>query len=381
MPSKFISYGKQWLDDEEIQSVINVLESNFLTQGPIVEQFEQDICNYTGSKYCIAVSNGTAALHISVSALNIEQGMEGITTPNTFLATPNSMLYNDIHPIFADINPKTYNISIKSIKEKITPNTRLIMPVHFAGQPCKMDQIQKIAKNNDLYIIEDAAHAIGSKYSDGSRVGNCKFSDITIFSFHPVKTMTTGEGGAITTNDKELYEKLKRLRDHGINRLNDSAKPWLYEMIDLGFNYRLTDMQAALGLVQLKKLDYFIRRRREIVSIYNESFKDVEIITIPYESDNIESAFHLYVLLINFGSLRICRGDLINQLKSKGIGTQVHYIPIYLQPYYKNKFNLKSIHYKNSNSYYNKTLSIPLYPKMTNDDVRYVINSIISICK
>jgi len=378
LPKTFLNYGKQWIDEDDIQSVVETLKSDFLTQGPKVKEFEDAICEYTGAKYCVAVANGTAALHIAVASLEIEQGKEGITSPNTFMATSNSMIYNGLKPVFADIDDKTYCIDPEKIKERITESTRLIISVHFAGQPCEIESIFKIAKEENIFVIEDASHAIGSKYTDGSRVGNCKYSDLTIFSFHPVKIITTGEGGAITTNNKELYNRLLLLRNHGITKNNSQLKesPWYHEMQKLGYNYRLTDIQASLGISQLKKLDNFVKRRREVVKNYNKAFNNTDWLTIPYEKPDVYSAFHLYVLQIDFDKIGKSRKLVMEELRSKNIGTQVHYIPVHTQPYYQGKFGYKWGDYPKSESYYEKALSIPLYPKMTDGDVTYVISSI-----
>ena len=381
----FIPYGKQYIDKSDIIAVLDVLKSDYLTQGPKIKEFEDLICNYTGAKYCVAVSNGTAALHLAVKVLEILEGKEGITTPNTFVASANCMVYNNIKPIFADIDSKTYNINPDKIIEKINSKTKLIIPVHFAGQPCNMEKIRKIADENSLYIIEDASHAIGSRYKGGTKIGNCKYSDMTIFSFHPVKTITTGEGGAVTTNNEKLFNKLKLLRTHGITKdadlLIENPGPWYYEMQELGFNYRLTDIQAALGISQLNKLDKYIKRRREIVKKYNEAFKDIEWIKIPYEKEDVFSVFHLFVLQIDFDRIKKNRKEVMIELKNKGIGTQVHYIPVHTQPYYKNKFGFKWGDYPIAEDYYKKALSIPLYPMMTDKDVEYVIDSIVKIRK
>ncbi len=293
---EFLSYGKHWIEQDDIDSVVEVLKSEYLTQGPYIKKMEDEICKITQAKYCVAVSNGTAALHIAVLALEIEKKSEAITSPNTFVASANCMIYNNLVPIFADIDKDDYTIDPLEIERKITDKTKLLIPVHFAGQPAKMKQIQEIANKNNLFIIEDAAHAIGSFYEDGSPVGNCKYSDLTIFSFHPVKTITCGEGGAITTNSKELYERLLFLRSHGITKDKANFKiqdlewigPWFYEMQTLGFNYRITDIQAALAVSQLKKLDRFKTRRQEIVKIYNEAFKKNQNIKTPYERDSVD---------------------------------------------------------------------------------------------
>ena len=381
---EFLSYGKQWIDQDDIDAVVKTLKDDFLTQGPKVKEFEEKICEVTSAKYCVAVSNGTAALHLAVKSLNIQKGMEGITSPITFVASSNSMLYSDIKPVFADIDEKTYCIDPDKIKGKITENTRLIIPVHFAGQSAEMKEIKKIADENNLSIIEDASHAIGGKYENGKNIGNCCYSDMTIFSFHPVKTITSAEGGAITTNNKELYEKLRLLRTHGITKdnskfINQHSKlnePWYYEMQELGYNYRLSDIHSALGISQLNKMDQFKKRRNEIIRKYNKAFEKIEWIEIPYQREGVDSAFHLYVLKIDFETIGKSRTKVVNILREKNIGTQVHYIPVHTQPYYRKNFGYKWGDYPIAESYYKKALSIPLYPKMTDDDVDYVIEKI-----
>ncbi len=379
---KMISYGKQSISQLDIDEVVKVLQSDYLTQGPSVEKFEAKICEYTGAKYCVAVSNGTAALHLAVAVLNIPAGSEGITSPNTFAASANCMLYNELNPRFADIDSKTYNIDPEEVSALVSEKTKLIIPVHFAGQAADMQSISKIAKENDLFVIEDAAHAIGSQYTDGTYVGNCKYSELTTFSFHPVKTITTGEGGAITTNSKEFYERLLMLRSHGItkdeNKLSMNPGPWYYEMQELGFNYRLTDIQAALGSSQLSRLNEFKARRREIVAMYNRSFKDANWLTVPFEVEGLSSCFHLYVLLIDFQAIGKSRAEVMAELLSKGVGAQVHYIPITQLPYYAKTHNEK-LH--NAQSYYDRCLSIPLYPDMSDEDAYVVIEALLRLAQ
>ena len=384
---EFLSYGKQWICQEDIDAVINVLNSDFLTQGPMVKEFENKICDHTGAKYCVAVSNGTAALHLAVASLQIEKDMEGITSPITFLASSNSMIYNGIKPVFADIDGDTYCIDPDEIEKKLTPKTKLIIPVHFAGHPCDMKRIKEIAQKSELYIIEDAAHAIGSKYEDGSNVGNCKYSDLTIFSFHPVKTITSGEGGAITTNNKAIYDKLLMLRNHGMTKdkskiSNDNMNlPWYYEMQLLGFNYRITDIQACLGLSQLHRIEKFVDRRRSIVKKYNNAFKDIKWLKTPFENCEVLSAYHLYVLQIDFEYLGKTRAEVIKQLSDAGIGSQVHYIPVHTQPYYQKTYYYTWGEYPIAEKYYSKALSIPLYPKLTDENVEYIIGRILKLRK
>ncbi len=375
-----IGYGHQYIDDSDIEAVVKVLKSDYLTQGPFVTQFEQEICKITGAKYCVAVSNATAGLHIAVAALELEEGSEGITTPNTFLASSNCMVYNKIKPVFADINPVSYNINPTEIEKHISDKTKLLIPVHFAGLPCEMDRISEIAKNHNLHIIEDAAHAIGSQYPDGSYVGNCKYSDMTVFSFHPVKTITTGEGGAVTTNSDKLYQKLLMLRSHGTTKdeklLKKNPGPWYYEMQSLGFNYRMTDMQAALGYSQLQKLDFFKRRRREIVATYNKAFAGMKYLKTPVEPENVSSCFHLYATQIDFSALGKTRVQVMAELRERGIGTQVLYIPVPTQPFYKETFGYKDGDYPVAEKYYEQELSLPLYPGLSDDDVQNVIKAV-----
>jgi perosamine synthetase len=379
---KLISYGRQSISQEDINEVSLVLGSDFLTQGPKVSEFEEALCSYTGATYCVAVANGTAALHIAVASLKIARDSEGITSPITFAASANCMLYNNLVPRFADIDEQSYNIDVKSIRKLLNEKSKLMIPVHFAGLPVDMETVAELAKEKNLHVIEDAAHAIGSQYADGSFVGNCKYSDMTIFSFHPVKTITTGEGGAITTNSKILYDRLIKLRSHGITKdqhaLSSNPGPWYYEMQDLGFNYRLTDFQAALGISQLQRLDSFKQRRREIISRYNQAFKKISWLSIPKEPTELNSCFHLYVLLIDFKALGKSRRVVMNELLVMQVGTQVHYIPVNHLPYYK-KINDDVTPY--AESYYEKCLSIPLYPAMSDADVGYVIDSIIELAQ
>lgn len=378
--SNFLSYGKQWIDEEDKKAVLDVLQSDFLTQGPSVAKFEKAICDYTGAKYCVAVANGTAALHLAIASLDIAKGSEGITTPITFTASANCLVYNNIEPVFADIDEKTYNIDPKEITKKMSDKTKVIVAIDFAGQPADMEEILKIVKENKLYIVEDAAHAIGSGYTDGSKVGSCKYSTLTTFSFHPVKTITTGEGGAITTNDEKLYKRLLLLRSHGITKnpaeLSQNPGPWYYEMQTLGFNYRLSDIQAALGVSQMNKLDKFSKRRREIVEKYNKAFTGLKNVVIPFEDDGLDSTFHLYILKIDFDNIDKTRAQVMDELKQKNIGTQVHYIPVHLQPYYQKQFGYKADDCPKSEAYYKEALSIPLYPKLTDKEVDYIIENI-----
>jgi len=377
--AKFISYGRQSIGRDDIRAVVGVLKSNFLTQGPKVLELEHKICKYTGAKYAVAVSNGTTALDLSIRALNIKPGKEGITSPNTFVASANAMLYNSISPVFADIDSKTYNLDPRAAEKLVNAKTKLIVAVHYAGQPCDMPAIKKIAKKRKLFVIEDAAHAIGSKYKDGSNVGSCKYSDLTTFSFHPVKNITTGEGGAITTNNKELYDRLIMLRTHGITKdpqkMSKTPGPWYYEMQELGFNYRMSDLQAALGVSQFKKIDRFKQKRRQIVEKYNKAFESLANITIPFEAEGIDSMFHLYTLLIDFEKIGKSRQEVMKLLGAKQVGSQVLYIPVYHQPFYR-KLGYKKGLCPQAEKYYEKALSLPLYPGLSSFQINRVIKSL-----
>jgi UDP-4-amino-4,6-dideoxy-N-acetyl-beta-L-altrosamine transaminase len=383
MAGRFIPYGRQWIDESDIRAVEAVLRSDHLTQGPEIELFENAIKQATGAKYCVAVSNATQGLHTAVAALEIEKGSEGITTPITFVASANCLLTNNLMPVFADIDPRTYNISPKEIEKKVTRKTKVIIPVDFAGQAVEIDSIREIADKHHLFVIEDAAHAIGSNYTDGRPVGCCHKADMTVFSFHPVKTITCGEGGAITTNSELLYKKLLKLRTIGITKndaeLSQNPGPWYYEMQALGGNYRMTDIQAALGRSQLSRLALFKQRRRDIVNKYNKAFADIPYITTPYEEKDADSCFHLYVLQIDFEKLGKHRKKMMEELNENGIGTQVHYIPVNSQPYYKKRLGYKWEDYPVAEGYYGKAISIPLFPAMSDQDIDKVIDVVTSI--
>lgn len=372
--SEFIPYGKQWLDDDDKRAVLTVLESDYLTQGPEIEGFENEFAAKVGAKYAVAVSNGTAALHLTMLALGIGPGDEVITTPNTFLASANCILYVGATPRFVDINLTDYTIDKSQIEAAITPKTKAIIPVHFAGVSCKMDEIKEIAKRHGLAIVEDGCHALGTTY-EGAHVGACQHSDMTIFSFHPVKTIAAGEGGMITTNNTVTYESLLRLRCHGMTKdpklLSQNPGPWYYEMVALGYNYRMTDIQAALGRSQLKKLDQFKARRQEIVRRYNQLFEDLPMLRLPSNEQWQNTCHHLYVVRIDYEKLGMTREQVMQGLRCEGVGTQVHYIPIYEQPYYK-KVCTAGQAFPNMTQYYSQALSLPLYPKMTDVDVEIV---------
>jgi UDP-4-amino-4,6-dideoxy-N-acetyl-beta-L-altrosamine transaminase len=376
---KIIPYGRQSLSEADIQSVVKVLRSDWLTQGPNVELFEKAVADYCGAKFAVAVSSGTAALHLAALVANFHSGDEVITSPITFVATPNSIVYSGAMPVFADINLRTYCLDPAEVKHRLTFKTKGIIPVHFAGQPCDMKAIHSIAVENRLTIIEDAAHAIGADYKVNGKsykVGSCSHSDMTIFSFHPVKQITTGEGGVITTNKEEYYQKLKSLRSHGVTRdpgkLTRQEGPWYYEQQGLGLNYRITDFQCALGISQLKRLDEFIRRRRKIVHKYNETFSKYEELLVPFELHGVRSSWHLYVLQFkNHDRLQV-----FNALQEKGLKANVHYIPVHYQPYYADRYGYNKGDYPIAETYYDRAITLPLYPAMQDTDVEYVIKSV-----
>jgi UDP-4-amino-4,6-dideoxy-N-acetyl-beta-L-altrosamine transaminase len=377
MRKKFIPYGRQFIDEDDIKEVVKVLKSLWITQGPKIREFEEALCKYTGAKYAVVVSSGTAALHIACLAAGIKQGDEVITSPITFVASANCVLYCGGKPVFADIQEDTINIDPQEIKKKISKRTRAIIPVHFAGHPCDLEEIYSIAKDNNLIVIEDACHALGAEYK-GYKIGSCKFSDMTVFSFHPVKSITTGEGGAVLTNNEELYEKLLMLRTHGITKdknklLNKNEGDWWYEMHYLGFNYRITDFQCALGLSQLKKLDNFIQYRRKIVEIYNKELSKIDEIILPVERPYVKSSWHIYYIRLKNSKKR---KEVFEFLREQNIGVQVHYIPIYHQPYYRQRFGYEIDDYPRAERYYKQAITLPLFPNMRDGEISFVIKAI-----
>lgn len=384
-----IPYGKHHIDEEDIQAVVGVLRSGTLTQGPAIESFEQAIADYVGAKYAVAVSSGTAALHLSALAAGVGPGTSLITSPITFVASANAALYAGGRVVFADIDPDTVNLSPSALSKALAnnPDARAVVPVHFAGLPCDMHAIKSVADQAGIAVIEDAAHALGAQYPDGQRVGSCAYSHMTIFSFHPVKAIAAGEGGMITTNDEAIYRKLLRLRSHGINKLDDPLQmpeqaetdgirdPWYYEMQELGFHYRITDIQCGLALSQFKKLGRFIARRRELVNKYDEAFADMRNCRPAQTEGRDRSGHHLYVLRIDFGSIGLSRAQLMQELKSRGIGSQVHYIPVPAHPHYR-RLGFKPENYPNAQKYYQEALSIPLFYELTDDQQGRVISAI-----
>ncbi|WP_411953827.1 UDP-4-amino-4,6-dideoxy-N-acetyl-beta-L-altrosamine transaminase [Alkalibacillus sp. S2W] len=370
---RLLPYGKQSLSRHDIEQVVDVLKSDFLTTGPKVDAFEEAVANKVGAKYAVSFSSGTAALHAACFVAGIGEGDEVITSPMTFIASSNCVLYQNGTPIFADIDPKTYNIDPIEVEKRITKNTKAIIPVHFTGQPANLDAIRAIADKHDLIVIEDAAHAIGATYK-GNKIGG--LSDMTMFSFHPVKHITTGEGGMITTNDESYYQQLKQFRSHGVMRdqheMEDYHGPWYYEMQFLGYNYRMTDIQAALGLSQLSKLDDFIKRRREIIAMYDEAFQDVAEIVTPFVHHDVSSSWHLYVIQLNLTNLTGTREAIFNALRAHNLGVNVHYIPVHMQPFYQ-QMSYRKGDYPVAESLYDAIITLPLFPAMTDSDAQDVI--------
>ncbi|MEB3056963.1 UDP-4-amino-4,6-dideoxy-N-acetyl-beta-L-altrosamine transaminase [Bacillus pseudomycoides] len=372
----YLPYGKQSIDEDDIQVVINVLKSDFITTGPTIKQFENQVAAYVGAKYAVAFSSGTAALHGACFAAGISNDDEVITTSMTFAASSNCVLYQGGVPVFTDIKSDTYNIDPNLIKDKITNKTKAIIPVHFTGQPVELEKISKIAQEYNLTVIEDAAHALGATYKK-KKIGS--ISDMTMFSFHPVKHITTGEGGIITTNNEYYYQKLLQFRTHGItrnpNNLTENHGPWYYEMQFLGYNYRMTDIQAALGLSQLQKLDSFIAKRKQYVSMYNMALKDLPEVILPKQLDHVDSSWHLYIIQLNLPMLKVDRKEIFQALQQENIGVNVHYIPIHLQPYYQKLGYQKGI-CPNAEKLYESIITLPLFSEMSEQDANDVIQAV-----
>ena len=383
---KYIPYGRQYIDKKDIAAVIKVLKSDFITQGPKIPEFEKKLSEYCGARCAVVFNSGTSALHGAYFALGIKRGDEFITSPITFVATANAGLYLGAKPVFVDVEYDTGNIDITKIEKKVTKKTKLLVPVHYAGHPVDLKKISAIARKHNLFVVEDACHALGAKYK-GERIGNCKYSDMTVLSFHPVKHITTGEGGAVLTNNEEYYQKLLMIRNHGITKdrsrfmIPDSRiiGDWYYEMQLLGYNYRMTDIQAALGISQLKKLDSFVERRREIVDIYHKAFRDNPYFDIPFEKDYAYSSYHLYPIRLK-DRYKTKKRDIFTKLREKKISVQVHYIPVYFQPYYQDIGYEKEICPIAENFYY-KEISIPVSPSLCDKDIRYIIKKVLRLFK
>ena len=394
-----IPYGKHYIDEDDIQSVVDVLRHGALTQGPKIAEFENKVADYVGAKYAVAVANGTAALHLACMALELGEGDEVITSPNTFVATSNSVLYVGAKPIFIDIDKRTLNIDSLQIEKTVldSKNVKAIFPVHFAGLPCDMEKIGQLSDKYNLAVVEDASHALGATYSNGNKVGNCQYSDMTCFSFHPVKGIASGEGGMITTNNPDIHRKLNMLRSHGITKgnfefpgishadnslidkenalENGSLKRWYYEMQHLGFNYRITDIQCALAVSQMDKIDLFLEARRSMAKFYDQAFSEVQNVTPMQAHGRDNSSHHIYVVNINFDKIGLTRHQLMTRLAERGVGSQVHYIPVVTQPYYQDR-GYSIDQYPEIKAYYQNALSIPLYYGLSSVEQRIVIASI-----
>lgn len=390
MKSKTIPYSAQWITPEDVKAVTRALTSSFLSQGPEVKNFEESVAKYCGVKYAVAVSSGTAALHLACRVACVGQDDEVITTPLTFLATSNAILYCGGKPVFADIDRVTYNLDLGLVERALTPKTKGIIPVHFAGLSVDMKRLANIAKEHGLFIIEDAAHALGGRY-EGAPIGNCRYSDMTIFSFHPVKSITTAEGGMITTNNPDVYAKLLQLRNHGGIRnpalwqhkewggaeSNGGGYPWYYEMQDLGLNYRLSDLHSALGSSQMKRLGAFMERRNEIAGHYWTKFQDLlPYVTLPNipatHAKDSRSAWHLYPVLLKLENLGASRAEIVLAMRELGIEAHVHYMPVYLHPHYLKLGYPKGL-CPNAEWYYERVVTLPVYPKMTKADIAKVV--------
>ncbi|MDX2212939.1 MAG: UDP-4-amino-4,6-dideoxy-N-acetyl-beta-L-altrosamine transaminase [Oculatellaceae cyanobacterium bins.114] len=372
----FIPYGRQDITQHDIDAVVEVLQSDWITQGPTIDRFEQAVAAYCRVQYAVAVSSATAALHIACLAAGLGNGDYLWTSPNTFVASANCGLYCGSKVDFVDIDPQTYNLSVAELKRKLRWAEeqgclpKLVIPVHLAGQSCEMEAIASLAQKYQFCVIEDASHAIGGRYQQ-QPIGSCQFSDMTVFSFHPVKIITTGEGGMVLTNRADLYENLIRLRTHGITRnpnlmQGESHGPWYYQQIELGFNYRMTDIQAALGLSQLQRLDEFVRRRRFLADRYNQLLQDLPII-LPWQHPDTESSFHLYVIRLKLDKIEKTHRQVFEALRRWNIGVNLHYIPIHIHPYYQ-QLGFQWGDFPTAEHYYQEAITLPIYSGLTEDD-------------
>jgi len=378
-----IPYGKQDITQKDIDTVVDVLTSDFLTQGPQVPLFEKSIKGAVNADYVFAVNSATSALHIACLALGVGKGDVVWTTPITFVASANCALYCGADIDFVDIDTKTYNLSPELLESKLLhakknnlPLPKVVIPVHLCGQPCEMDKIHALSVEYGFSIIEDASHAIGGKYKNNP-IGNCEYSDITVFSFHPVKIVTTAEGGAATTNSKELASKLELLRSHGVTRnsslmKNESHGGWYYEQVELGFNYRMTEMQAALGVSQMSRLHGFVAKRNELAAKYDELLRELPLVT-PFQINDSYSGRHLYVIRLHLDEIKLSHKDVFEALRNSGVGVNLHYIPVHIQPYYQ-ELGFETGQFPNAENYYKNAISIPLFPNLTSADQQHVIS-------
>lgn len=381
---ELIPYGRQEINQHDIDAVVEVLRSDFLTQGPQVPRFEGVVADYCGAKHAVALNSATSALHVACLALGLGPGDWLWTTPVTFVASANCGLYCGAQIDFVDIDPKTYNLSVDQLEQKLQEAERLgklpkvVVPVHLCGQPCDMEAIYKLSRKYGFKILEDASHAIGGKYR-GKPIGDCRYSDITVFSFHPVKIITTAEGGMALTNNEALAQKMSLLRSHGITRdqecmTHPSDGPWYYQQIDLGFNYRMTEMQAALGVSQMTRLDEFVTKRHEIAKNYDKSFEGLPV-EAPWQHPSGYSGRHLYVIRLDLASIKLTHRQVFERLRECGVGVNLHYIPIHMQPYYQ-EFGFKIGDYPEAERYYAEAISLPLYPGLTSAEQDKVIQAV-----
>ena len=376
-----IYYGHQHITEKDIQAVERVLHSDWLTQGPAIEAFEKKVANYCGAKYAVAVTNATSALHIACKAAGLGEGDVLWTSPITFTASANCGRYCGADVDFVDIDDKTYNMSVAELRHKLeiaVKKPKVVIPIHLAGQSCDMEAIKALADEYGFQIIEDASHATGADYKN-TKVGSCCYSDMTVFSFHPVKIVTTGEGGIVLTNNKELYEKLKLYRSHGITRDSDlmtqeADGPWYYQQIELGFNYRMTDMQAALGCSQMDSLDEFVARRRYLVKRYNEKLKNLPLRT-PYQDESTNPSWHIYIIRVDFTKVKLSKKEIFARMRDRGIVLNLHYIPVHTQPYYQ-KLGFQKGDFPVSEKYYEEAITLPLYYDLTDEQQDEVIEAL-----
>ncbi|MEQ9397806.1 MAG: UDP-4-amino-4,6-dideoxy-N-acetyl-beta-L-altrosamine transaminase [Longimicrobiales bacterium] len=384
-----IPYGRHFLDEDDVQAVVDLLRRGPLTQGPMVEVFEAAVAEYVGADYAVAVASCTAGLHIAAAAAGMGRGDRLVTSPITFVASSNAGLYNNGKVSFADIDPETVNMSPAALGAVLdaTDDTRVVMPVHFSGLPCDMPAIRARANEAGAAVIEDAAHALGGSYEDGSMVGSCTHSDMAVFSFHPVKLIAAGEGGVVTTNDPEMYRRLLRLRSHGINKADDPYEmpelsvtdgmdnPWYYEMQELGYHYRITDIQCALALSQFRKIDRFIARRRELARAYDAALEGHPVFRPAQPMGRDRSGHHIYVVRGDWEAAGISRAEVMTRLRAREIVTQVHYIPVPAHPYYRS-LGFDPSDYPESMAYYEQALTLPLFYALTDDEQAHVIRSL-----
>lgn len=379
--TSFLPYGKQDISDSDIEAVVSTLKSDYLTQGPLIEKFEQALCAYTGAKYATVFNSATSALHAAYFALGLQEGDELITSPNTFVATSNAGLYLGAQPVFCDVNPANGNLDHAQLEALITEKTKVIVPVHYSGQPCDMKAIAEIANQYGLKVVEDASHAVGANY-ENTKTGDCTYSNISVFSFHPVKIITSGEGGAAFTNSAEEDRLMKQFRSHGVTKqglVQESPGPWYYEMQHLGYNYRMTDIHAALGLSQLQRLEEFVCRRRELAHQYFDAFKDQPYFDCLSVRDINESSFHLFPILLN-DDLKVKKKEIFNLLRERNIGVQTHYIPVHTQPYYQTNV-CPGATFSGAEAFYSREISIPMYALLTNEEQQYIVNTLLEVLK